>query len=539
MDIPFTVDENAQTGYVNLDITFSTPDGEIIYGSNATYQAFLNAGGVMIWEPVPNGQDMSGMFFKEYYENMGVEVYYTNEVLPSFEGFDAVFCSFGSVTAPNFSSYIGEVFNTMINTLDYNLFEPGTANIFIESQNIISHFATVYGLPINPMWVGVGGYEYDPEVSTAVEDIMGVEGNEMFSDFMFESSNQENSYEMDRFFQSATSSPMLEIPGFGNVVHYGINMFGNSVILSSVSISQLDDETCPSTRENFMRRMNTLFGVYGDLEIDLTDVEACRGATVNIGGSATDCDDDYPLVDYISGGSGYYDLQWTPAFRLDDATSTNPSYGPVFYSFTGFTLNVTDNITGETLNKNIAVTTLPEPQITAPLFNLLSASDIDINCKDVTSWAQGATNYDWYDVNLNDINEECVDFSSPGIHRIYVEGYNEQGCVSRMKRIIVFTMNNKQSLLEEDVAVSADGSAFMYANPSPVLNDFNLFADFDDAASLEITISDMTGRELMTTVVNGSKTIDRRIDITGYTSGVYFVTVSNGETTVTKKIIKQ
>jgi DNA-binding beta-propeller fold protein YncE len=277
-----------------------------------------------------------------------------------------------------------------------------------------------------------------------------------------------------------------------------------------------------------------LNNVYAPLEINATDKQVCYNGTVELG--EMDLEDNDITV---TGGSGDYTYSWSPAFRVDDATISNPSYGPVYYSYTGFTLNVTDNVTGETMTKSIDVTTLPQPSITAPLFKILSVSDYDIYCKDVTDWAQGAYEYNWFDVSLNNINEECIDFSSPGIHRIYVEGMNELGCVSRMKRIIVFTMNNKQTITGEDVAVSEDGIAFMYANPNPVVSEFNLFADFEDAAYLEVTISDMTGRKLMNFVESGTKSIDKPIDISEYTAGVYFVTISNGETTVTKKIVKQ
>jgi serine protease len=541
IEIPYTVDENAETGYVNFDIAFNSQDGEIIYGSNATYQAFINGGGVLVWEPVPNGQDMSGMFFKEYYENRGVEVYYTNEVLPSFEGFDAVFCSFGSVSAPDFYNYIGAVFNNMINILNYNLFEPGEANIFIESQNILSHFQGIYGLALDPMWYGVGGFEYDPEVTTIVEDIMGVEGNEMFSDFMFESSSQENSYEMDRFLTGATSSPMLTIPGFGDVVHYGINMFGNQVITSSVSISQLNDGICPSTRENFMRRMNLIFEIFADIEITLDDVETCEGVPVSIGGNVNDCSDEYPIVDYISGGSGYFEFEWYPTYGLDDPYSPNPVVLNPRVTRT-YTVHITDEVLGETYVDNVTLYLEDGPDISVPLFVMKSLGE-PVVLNDLVTVNSGTPDfvYNWTDGSNNTYTGyDEITHNSTGIYRYYVNVTDNdgEGCPSRTKRVIVFVSWYKNSFAEQ-FTPGVNGSSFIYTYPNPAVNELKILSEFADYTDAVVQLVDMSGRIINEFNYSNVISIEKSVDVSELASGSYFILINSNDDSAVHKFIKK
>lgn len=273
------------------------------------------------------------------------------------------------------------------------------------------------------------------------------------------------------------------------------------------------------------------------LQVNIEDVQVCYGETAELG--AFDRGTDITAT----GGSGDYSYSWSPSFRLNDATISNPSYGPVYYSFTSFELTVTDNYTGNTVTEGISVQTLPQTQFSLPLFKIVSANDYGTICTDLTSWINGTLEeQNWYiqTSTLTPISDEtCYDLSALGVKRLWVEGLGENGCWSDMKRVVVFTKANKQSISENDVVVSNDGSGFMYANPTPVVESLNLFVDFEYATDVEVSILEMSGRKVMSFTKSGITNFEENINLSNLAAGVYFVNVTNGETTMTKKIVKQ
>lgn len=273
---------------------------------------------------------------------------------------------------------------------------------------------------------------------------------------------------------------------------------------------------------------------YPPVVINAQDVEVCYGGTAQLG-----VVDGYGKVITAEGGSGEFTYSWQPAFRLDDPTSGNPSYGPVYFSYTSFSVTITDVNSGEEYTKSIKVTTLPQPNFTVPLFKILRASD-GFSCYDLTTLLNGSlVNQNWYKDNfgtLDPIDGSCADLSSPGIHRVYVEGFDEKGCKSKMKRIIFFTLNGKETINEDDVVVSENGLGIMAVNPNPADEQIRLFADLENASELQISISDMKGKQLISFNRAGNS-IDEQVNVSELAAGVYFVTVSNNETSMTKKIV--
>lgn len=273
------------------------------------------------------------------------------------------------------------------------------------------------------------------------------------------------------------------------------------------------------------------------LEVNIDDIEVCYSGTAELG--AFDGETNITAT----GGSGDYSYSWEPANKLNDPTSANPTYGPVYFSSTAFQLTVTDNYSGSTVTKGINVATLPETQISVPLFKIVSANDYGINCFDLRNWLTGnVEDQKWY--IQNSVMEEiyditCFDLSQLGIKRLYAKGMGENGCYSRLKRTIVFTTANKQNINENDVVVTEDGNGVMYANPTPVIDNVNLFVDFAEAADINVKILDISGREVLSFIKRGINTFEESVNLEKLTSGVYFINVTNGESMMTKKIIKQ
>jgi hypothetical protein len=69
--------------------------------------------------------------------------------------------------------------------------------------------------------------------------------------------------------------------------------------------------------------------------------------------------------------------------------------------------------------------------------------------------------------------------------------------------------------------------------PNPASNQINLA--FSEDQIREITISDATGKLLISSKISG---LNHRINISGFSSGIYFISVSDKAGNLVKKLIK-
>jgi hypothetical protein len=81
------------------------------------------------------------------------------------------------------------------------------------------------------------------------------------------------------------------------------------------------------------------------------------------------------------------------------------------------------------------------------------------------------------------------------------------------------------------VETPAASLARIYPNPT----DGAVTLEFETAAARHITISDMSGKTLARQTANGQTV---QVDISGYASGVYLLTISEGKSQSTMRLVK-
>jgi len=99
-----------------------------------------------------------------------------------------------------------------------------------------------------------------------------------------------------------------------------------------------------------------------------------------------------------------------------------------------------------------------------------------------------------------------------------------------------------ESVTDEYVLTIAPGTGIddlfgsnlqVYPNPTNGLISVSLKNNVSD---VKMEITDIIGKTLITRTLIGSKT---DVDLTGYSKGIYFVKLTNGEETVTRKVVVQ
>lgn len=87
--------KNATTHMAECRISVSA-DREIAYGGEIGFNVLIIHGGILVWEPVINHANTSGLFIKECLDQLGLTHVHTSFFPRSLSSFDAVFLSFGS-----------------------------------------------------------------------------------------------------------------------------------------------------------------------------------------------------------------------------------------------------------------------------------------------------------------------------------------------------------------------------------------------------------------------------------------------------------
>ncbi len=93
------IDSTSKSKYANLYLTVKSKDADITFGSQMEFKVPIAAGGVLVWEEYPEAPGYSGDFIRDFLEDQGVGVLYSNTYPISMVGFDAVFLSCGTLSS--------------------------------------------------------------------------------------------------------------------------------------------------------------------------------------------------------------------------------------------------------------------------------------------------------------------------------------------------------------------------------------------------------------------------------------------------------
>lgn len=141
-----------------------------------------------------------------------------------------------------------------------------------------------------------------------------------------------------------------------------------------------------------------------------------------------------------------------------------------------------------------------------------------------------APSYIW---NLNGVQlTETTQTIYPTINGVYtVSAVSDSGCLSGISETFDY-------LITKTTAQNKTETISIY--PNPATNIFIISAEFEHSTQIKISMTDISGR-VVRVIESGSlyKSYLKEINISDLTNGIYFITFSNDDKTITKKLLKE
>ena len=178
-----------------------------------------------------------------------------------------------------------------------------------------------------------------------------------------------------------------------------------------------------------------------------------------------------------------------------------------------------------------------------------SSTDIDnrsprlINNLDLKILKDGVTYYPWKlnaidplaeatnnsDNNVDNIEKIEILNATPGVYTIQV---NHKGTLQGGSQEFSLIANGSTGISLNTIDYQYDNSIFVYPNPANTILNFQVK---NDIIIDSVSVTDISGKQIF----KSTNTIDNTIDVSNLSSGVYFITFTSENNSVTKKFIKQ
>lgn len=223
------------------------------------------------------------------------------------------------------------------------------------------------------------------------------------------------------------------------------------------------------------------------------------------------------MVVNISGGSGDFTIQWSPATGLSHPNLRQTDAYPE--TTTVYTVAVTDNLTGVSMSHQIMIVvkeTPPAPEIVQAGLTLMS---------------DAASGNQWYNDDGAIEGATAQIFTPTKTSNYYTIVTNSSGCSSLMSNVIYF----QSTFINEPIL---PGTLRIYPNPSDGLVNIDFVGD--GTKTLDIQVYSAYGQplnELIKESLKYSAYSTMILDMSDLPSGVYYLKIFDGERLQTKKII--
>ncbi|MEI6091426.1 MAG: T9SS type A sorting domain-containing protein [bacterium] len=272
------------------------------------------------------------------------------------------------------------------------------------------------------------------------------------------------------------------------------------------------------------------------LDVDQSICQGTSGAKLNM---------------YVFGGAGGdlvadYTYKWTPKASFLNPTEKDGIYLPTTVSkYVDFYATDSDGKTGH-LNFKVLLRPRPVPTIVSVLTVPVSVDKLsftdgdaggnyillkDYGCTDCTGWT-----WEWLDKDYNPTIDPDVVPIAKGINTFYLTVTNDQGCDSKLFRGVIYRARSKE-IMEHDYTVGANATAVLFAYPNPVVNNLNVFAEFEKEANITCSIINMEGKVIKTFNSFG-KIYDTNLDVNDLPVGTYILSVETNDDAVVWKFNK-
>jgi PKD repeat protein len=250
---------NATSHFANLKLSISA-DVPVVYGQEQEIPVLVAPSGFLVFEGEEGGVDYSGSYIRDFLQDMGYEVTYTNALPNSFAGFDAIFLSFG-----NFGEFLDQ--GTMISyemSVPVEMFAESGGKIYLEAGGFFAgsdFFAYPNALNFRQLFgVESIGFEW---ISNPIDNLSGNPGT-LCEGMQFAESTQQQNWYIDQIVPASTAACPFYESNYGNVSVYNNGTLGQKTFYFSYSLADLVDESPQSSRYNILLKVMQHFGYEPD-----------------------------------------------------------------------------------------------------------------------------------------------------------------------------------------------------------------------------------------------------------------------------------
>ena len=227
-------------------------DKPILGGNEIEIKLLIGAGGILVWEPVPDSPNSSGTYISRYLENQNIEVVYINDFPHALTGFDAVFLCFGDINdlSPVFDNDKAQAIRTFL-VQKGKLYLEGVPN----ASDFENQFASLRSL------MGLGSVVLETS-DIMLNSLIGAR-NTLADSMQFDGSTQADQRIMTPLPRSGADILFREA-SHGSVAVIYQGSFSQRVCVMAYALAQLKDGDLPSTRAFLLTKILDFFDLLPD-----------------------------------------------------------------------------------------------------------------------------------------------------------------------------------------------------------------------------------------------------------------------------------
>jgi len=491
------------------------------------------AGGVLVYHPRAVSNFQSGEYFKQYLESNNYDVVYTNKAPTDFNGFKAVFISYGHYSeTPVYSVPQSEAIS-----IYYYLEAGGRAYIEASSHFSQQFFGSLGFGPYMGYLFGLQQAQYSSGANP-INQFRGINGT-FAQGLTFFNTSQPLTTQTDRFVPNSSMGgfALFENVGWGNTMVACNGLAGHKTVVSSYSLGKLVDVSCPSKRDVVMAKILDFFGLTPPIVVEMPDLVTCQGTPVVLGENyGTDCMSGTFKNLAVRGGSGNFLYSWHPSTGLSNPNVLTPTVLNPINSIT-YTLTVTDILSGAKGSGKMHLAVMKSPEVNIPITRTVPRNTYFNLYSLITNYNPDIT-YMWYTDKgvLLTYAQASNWFATSGMFRFDLIGVSADGCSSAPKRITVIVPFRKETV--EEYIVGDNGQVALATYPNPVSDFLNITAQFTGETASTLKIMSLTGELLLTLNFAPANSLNEQINLANFSAGTYLIVLENAYDKVSSKIIK-
>jgi serine protease len=212
--------------------------------------------GIMVYESVAGGHDLSGSFIRDQLQGQAYPVTYQNTLPESMEGFSAAFISFGdaSTGGVTLEAPLAKIITDYL---------QGGGYVYLEGAVIFSWFQRD-----NPLFLDLFGMDsalYHYEANPI--DSLGGQPDALTNEMLFTGNSQVSNYHLDIYEPSPDAVVAFIESNFGIVgVQYSVPE-SHRTFCFAYCLADLTDGEFPNTREELLNRILNFFDIYTSVPV--------------------------------------------------------------------------------------------------------------------------------------------------------------------------------------------------------------------------------------------------------------------------------